>query len=123
METWRKPLRRSDEGEPGRVYYLNMALVFNDGTEWTLPSPFTLNPKFGNTIDRMLKGSNYIPKGMRDELFKHRYVEMKHHTGQVVKMWLCEEACPNNWNPEMKQRIREQRTKPLLYDSKGGRLK
>ncbi len=124
VEPWRKWLSRSDPGEVGRVYYLNVALLFADGNdEWTMCQPFTLNPEYGRTIEEMLKSSKVIPKHMRSGLLTNRETSVKLETGQTWRMWISDAPAPTRWAPEVQERISQEKLKrqdkPTLYDHQG----
>ena len=80
-EAWKKPLRKEDSGEVGRVYYINMEAIFDDKVRWSKGSPFTLNPERGKTLDGVLLGSKEIPNTLKRSLIDKRQAEMKINSG------------------------------------------
>lgn len=96
---WTKPISVHENGEVGRVYYLNFKLIFKNKDEWTRPMPLTLNPDQGSTLEEMITRSREIPQVMKDELLRHRKAEARLMSGTVLKMWFAEEPAPEWWAP------------------------
>lgn len=98
MEEWRKPIKKTNYGEAGVVYYLNASREFKEfHLEWTMASPFTLNPLHGKTIEQMLKKSTAMPGFIKDNLLKRREAESLLSDGSIIKYWISEKPAPENW--------------------------
>lgn len=93
---WERNISPSDEGEVGRVYYMNFKVEDSKGIK-TLGNPFTLNPKYGSTIEKSLKAAKEIPNGMKADLLRDRRAEAKLSNGKVFCVWISEEPAPKNW--------------------------
>lgn len=119
--SWEKPLAKSDQGIVGQVYYINQKMIFKDGKEWTKNTPVTLNPKYGSTIERMLKMQADIPKQMKSDLLSFRSTEVKLSSGIILKIWISDEAAPGYWNPTHEQMVQKQlkESGPMLYGADG----
>ena len=119
--SWQNPVRRSDEGEVGRVYYLNTRLVWKLGEEWTRNIHFTLNPEFGSTIEAMIKRSKEIPHPMKADLLSKRLAEAKLSSGHVLTLWISEDPAPEYWEPTDSQKIQKakQTDRPVLFGADG----
>lgn len=100
-------------GEPGMVYYFNIELVHSvemngesKRESWLKSQAFTLNPKFGNTIERNLRKLN-IPKVLKDGLISKRIAEMPVKSGRLFRIWISETQAPTNWGNDSRRILNE----------------
>lgn len=95
---WRTPIRKSDRGEVGRVYYLNQMAILPDGRELTRASLITLNPDQGNTVEEVIKRATQVPGPMKADLLKKRETEARLTSGAILRIWISDYEAPNNWD-------------------------
>lgn len=96
-ETWRRTLPTSFHGEAGVVYYFNSEVIFPDGKRvWYNTKPFTLNPKYGKTIESNLKKMDGVPVDVRQQLVNKREAYHIAPNGTKWIVWISDEAIPAN---------------------------
>lgn len=124
MSDWKRAIKPSDEGEVGKVYYLNWEIVHNVkyGTEskresWYDCRPFTLNPERGKTIELLLKTSKTLLKTVKEQLLKKRVAEYHHSGGKLMKCWISHYPAPRTMGDDVIKKLRgnnERRTSSLI---------
>jgi hypothetical protein len=98
-EVWKKPLPKSNPGEVGRVYYINMEAIFDDNCRWSKGTAFTLNPERGKTLEGVLLKSAEIPRPIVRALIELRQAEMKINKG-LLRFYISDEQAPDTWGSE-----------------------
>lgn len=116
INDWERAISPREQGEVGRVYFLNQMAVFKNGIEWTKHTSITLNPDQGSTIEQMLNRSQDIPGPMKAQLLAQRYAENRLTSGLVYKIWISDSPAPDNWGHEKQER-------PILFDAVGQPLR
>lgn len=112
IQDWERHISAREEGEVGRVYFVNVMARFPNGIEWTRHHPITLNPDQGSTVEQYLTRTQQVPHPMKAKLLSQRFAEERLTSGLIYKIWISESPAPDNWGHQKQDR-------PILYDSNG----
>lgn len=107
---WKTHLKRGYKAEVGRVYYLNMRLIFPDKDEWVKTDmEFTVNTHLGFTLEKKLARLTSLTFMQRKELIRENFTEMRDPQGVVLQMWISESKAPFKWGPpELRKQLQHQ---------------
>lgn len=98
--SWDKAIATKEEGEVGRVYFLNFQLDRSESESWTKGFPFTLNPEHGKTIEYMISGTKEVPADIKAKLIAKRDAVMNLESGHRFRVWISTEIAPDKWGFE-----------------------